>query len=56
MNERYWVGSNAEMPEKLYFNKHEAFSSGHSYIDSFDDEGEHVASYKLVGDTHTTDF
>jgi hypothetical protein len=54
--EIYWVGSNGEDPERIYFNHSDALNSDHNYLDSFDSDGLHVESYKLVDHRYTTDF
>lgn len=47
--ETYFVGSNGEEPNKIYFNKGAAMLGGDLYLDSFDSDGNKVNSYKLVG-------
>lgn len=56
MEEKYFVGSNGDEPERIYFTGREAFFSGDDYIDSFDEGGNRVCSYKFVDDEYTTDF
>lgn len=53
---KYWVGSDGESPEKIYFNSGDALNSEHRYLDSFDDYGDHVLAYALIDDRYTTDF
>jgi hypothetical protein len=56
-NETYWVGSTGEDPERLYFTCADAMNSAHRYLDSFDNNGEHVCSYMMADDDrYTTDF
>ena len=55
--EKYWVGgSDGESLEKLYFNEIDAFVSGHTFLDAFDESGEFVACYKFVDDEYTLDW
>jgi hypothetical protein len=55
--EKYFVCSHSEEPEVIYFNKEDAFKTGINYVDSFDEKGKRVASYKYVSDgEYTTDF
>jgi len=60
--EAYWVGSNATVPERLYFTKQEAMSGEYEYIDAFNKAGMPVQAYKLLQDeragvnTYTTKF
>lgn len=55
--EKYFVCSNSEEPEVIYFTKEDAFSSGINYVDSFDENGKRVVSYKYVSDgKYTTNF
>lgn len=56
MKEFYWVGSNGEDPERIYFTSADALASEHRYLDSFDRDGKHTSSYKLVDDRYITDF
>ena len=56
MCEAYWVGSNGEDPERIYFNSADALDSDHSYLDSFDSDGMHQKAYKLIEDRYTEDF
>jgi hypothetical protein len=55
--EKYFVCSHSEEPEVIYFNKEDAFKTGINYVDSFDNNGKRIASYKYVSDgEYTTDF
>lgn len=56
MEEKYWVGSNGEDPERMYFTSADAFDSEHNYLDSFDSNGEHVSAYAMRNDRYTKDF
>lgn len=56
VNEKFYVGSNGEFPEKIYFNRIDAFSSYHAYIDSFDETGVHYAAYKFVDNVYRLNF
>jgi len=47
MDAVYFVVSEGDEPEKIYFSDEEAFASGAMYIDGFDEEGLKVISYKL---------
>ena len=56
-NEKYFVTSNGDAPEAMFFNKEQAMSNGDTYIDSFDEGGVKVESYKRdVDGLWTTDF
>lgn len=62
----YYVASNDDSPEALYFSEEDAFAHGFDYIDVFDDIGNKLMSYKLLSDynysentseeDYTTDF
>lgn len=54
--EVYFVGSNDEYPEKIFFNKIEAFAFSFGYIDSFDENGDFVKSYIFDGEEYNEDF
>lgn len=54
--EKYFIGSNGDMSERLFFDKESAFAARHDYIDSFDKVGERVKGYKLVDNEYTTEF
>lgn len=57
IKEKYFVCSNGDAPESIYFDKNEALEDSYSeYIDSFDEDGVKVSSYKMVGDFYTEDF
>lgn len=58
MNEIYFVASESESPDRIFFTKDEAENSRIQYIDSFDKNGIKVASYKLDDNEeyYTTDF
>lgn len=57
IKEKYFVCSDGDCPSAIYFNKDEVFENSESdYIDSFDEDGVKVSSYKLVGDFYTEDF
>ena len=45
--EKYFVGSNGDCPDKLYFDLESAKAGAHSYIDSFDGNGMKVAVYSM---------
>ena len=42
----YYVGSNGDSPETLYFTEADAFKSECRYIDVFDERGKRVKVYK----------
>ncbi len=44
----YFVVSMSEEPEVIFFSEAEAFESGFTFIDVFDDEGTKTISYKLM--------
>jgi hypothetical protein len=54
--EKYFVGSNGDAPDQLYFDREAAFADGHTYVDSFDDKGKRVEGYKLTDAGYVTDF
>lgn len=57
MEEKYFVGSNGEEPEIIYFNYTVAMNSEHAFIDSFDEFGRHVQAYKKDGERgYTREF
>lgn len=53
---RYFVGSNGDAPDKLYFNIDTIVDDGHLYIDSFDSNGDPVDQYKLIEEEYVTSF
>ena len=53
----YWVTSNGDAPERIYFDFGDAIASGSRYIDSFDANGNHLAAYCLnKSGVYDTDF
>jgi hypothetical protein len=56
--EVYFVGSNSDFPEKIFFSKEDVFASDYTYIDAFDVNGKLVFSYKYDEESksYTTDF
>lgn len=57
IKEKYFVCSNGDCPESIYFNKDEVLGESESeYIDSFDEDGIKVSSYKLIDGLYTEDF
>ncbi len=54
MDSIYFVVSMSEEPELIYFSAEEAFESGFTFIDAFNDEGMKTISYKLVNDAEHT--
>lgn len=46
-DESYWVGSNGDTPDKLFFSRETAFASGSTYIDAFDKGGTPLRCYKM---------
>lgn len=54
--EKYFVTSNGDAPEALFFNKEQAMDSSDTYIDSFSEYGLKVASYKRTDASWTTHF
>jgi len=46
----FFVVSNSDYPEHIYFKKEEALDSGYRYIDVFDEEGELVEAYEYNHD------
>ena len=55
---KYWVGSNGESPEKIFFNEIDAMRSGCAYVDVFDESGSLLVgkSLKLVDGVYKDDF
>ena len=47
--EVYFVASNSDSPDCIFFNKDKVMKSKYSFIDSFDVEGNKVAAYELKG-------
>lgn len=45
--EKYWIGSDGENLERMYFTHETAFNSSHNYLDSVDETGAHVGAYKM---------
>ncbi len=43
----YFVASSEDGPEAIYFTAEDAFDSAFLYIDSFDEDGSKILSYKL---------
>lgn len=57
IKEKYFVCSNGDAPESIWFDKDEVFEDSYSeYIDSFDEDGVKVTAYKLVNGEYTEDF
>ena len=66
MEGTYYVCSEAETPDIIYFDEDDAFAFGFQYVYVFDEDGEKLISYKLnedqnyMGNTckddYTTDF
>jgi len=54
--EMYYVGSNGDTPNIIFFNAESAFESRYEYIDSFNSKGEKIQGYKRDDDGYTTDF
>jgi len=46
--EKYFVCSNGEEPDRIHFNWEDAVNENAIYIDSFDEHGQKVTAYKLV--------
>ena len=55
---KYFIGSDFDQPLEMFFDIKTAFASCHWYIDSFDEEGKKVCSYRLIEETekYTDDF
>lgn len=58
VDEIYFVASDGDFPERIYFDREEAFTNNHNYIDSFNDKGLSVKSYKFEEEfgAYTEDF
>ena len=56
--EAYFVVSDGNEPIRMFFTRESAMSGEYDYIDSFNEAGEKVISYKLEFDynKYTTDF
>lgn len=53
----YWVTSNGDAPDRIYFDKSNAMATGARYIDGFDASGIKTVAYMLDKDgEYTTDF
>jgi hypothetical protein len=48
MDAVYFVASSEDGPEAIYFSSEDAFESAFLFIDSFDEEGTKILSYKLM--------
>ena len=48
--EKYFVTSNGDAPEQLYFSKKKALDNNASYVDSFNKEGLRVRGYERESD------
>jgi len=46
--EKFFVVSNSDEPERIFFDRESTFSFMSTYVDSFDDKGIIVQSYKLT--------
>jgi len=56
MEGAYYVASDEDGPELIYFSSDEAFASGYTFIDIFDDDGDKLASFKLnIDDDYNQD-
>lgn len=53
--EVYFVGSDGDMPEAMYFTLEAAKASEARYIDSFDAKGVKVRAYKRDGHQYITE-
>ena len=47
-NEKYFVSSNGDAPERMFFDEKRAFDCGDTYLDAFDENSDKVASWKRV--------
>ena len=57
MIEKYFVTSSGDAPDQIFFDLDSAKEDDSRYIDSFDEKGIKVESYKRLEDgTYTTDF
>jgi hypothetical protein len=54
--EKYFVGSDGDTPERLYFSLEDAINGAHRYIDSFDEAGNRVKGRMRDGSGYTEDF
>lgn len=50
---KYFVGSDTEYPDRIYFDALSAFGADHVYVDVFDAQGEILERYKYVDTTDT---
>jgi len=56
VEEIYFVVSNSDEPERIYFSKDTAFASKANYVDSFGRGGLKIKAYKFVDGKYTEDF
>jgi len=55
--EKYFVCSGSDSPEKIFFDKLAALAAEYDYVDTFDEKGNWVYSYKRTeSGTYSTDF
>lgn len=55
--EKYFVCGCGDHPEQMFFDKMAALAADYDYMDSFDNKGRLVESYKRQDvNTYTTDF
>lgn len=56
MIEKYFVASHSDEPDKIFFNADDAFNNDYNYIDTFDENGDKIKSYKYVDGEYITNF
>ncbi len=55
--DKYFVVSNGDSPDKIFFDLQEAFNTEATFVDVFDENGEFVRAYKFVENRgYTQDF
>ena len=54
--EAYFVGSDGESPQAIFFDQKGAFAGNSRYLDSFDQAGKPVRGYMRTEEGYTTDF
>ena len=51
-NQKYWVASNGDAPDAMFFNEETAFANESNYLDVFDAEGNKVEAWMRTVDCH----
>lgn len=56
MQPKYFVTSNGDSPDAIFFSWDEARDTNADYIDAFDEHGKHLVAYKFVNGSYTQEF